>query len=387
MPDRIVEVSREPWVQRLGGALKGVLVGGLLFLLGVPLLWWNEGRAVTTARSLAEGAAAVRSVAADLVDAANDGRLVHLSGVASPHGQVVDPQFGIAVDAIRLRRTVEMYQWREDSRSEERTRAGGGTERVTTTSYSTVWSSSLVDSSDFKSPVEHRNPGAFPVSAAEMTAPRVTVGAFTLSAGLVAGIDRFEPLVPGALPPGAPNGLRLDGAGFYLGLDPPRPQVGDVRVRFAVAGAGPVSVVARQDGSSLGPYPTRAGRQLEMLSPGTVPAAQMLEAAVGRNRTVTWLLRGAGWLLLFVGLATVLRPLAVVADVVPFLGRLARVGVGLVALLVSVPLALLTVAAAWLAYRPLLGGGLLLGAVALVVLAAVLVRRGRRAALPPLPGG
>jgi hypothetical protein len=47
---------------RLISAIKGVLVGVLFFFASFFLLWWNEGRAVQTAKSLREGASTVVSV-------------------------------------------------------------------------------------------------------------------------------------------------------------------------------------------------------------------------------------------------------------------------------------------------------------------------------------
>ena len=63
--DEHVEVTRASWFSRITESIKAVLIGLVLFFAAFPLLWWNEGRAVQTARSLDEGAGKVRSVAAD----------------------------------------------------------------------------------------------------------------------------------------------------------------------------------------------------------------------------------------------------------------------------------------------------------------------------------
>ena len=49
------ETTRQSWFSRIGGAFKGILVGGLLFLVAFPLEFWNEGRAVYRSKTLAEG--------------------------------------------------------------------------------------------------------------------------------------------------------------------------------------------------------------------------------------------------------------------------------------------------------------------------------------------
>ena len=52
----VTETTTESWGIRLGGSIKGIAIGGALFIAGIPLLFWNEGRAVKTAKALEEGA-------------------------------------------------------------------------------------------------------------------------------------------------------------------------------------------------------------------------------------------------------------------------------------------------------------------------------------------
>ena len=72
MADEFSEVSSESWFGRIGNSIKGILFGIILIPISVLLLSWNEGRAVTTAKSLKEGAAAVVSVEAAPIVPAND---------------------------------------------------------------------------------------------------------------------------------------------------------------------------------------------------------------------------------------------------------------------------------------------------------------------------
>jgi len=58
-PDSYTEVTTKGLGSRLGASIKGVLVGVVMVTAAFPVLFWNEGRAVQTAKSLAEGRGAV----------------------------------------------------------------------------------------------------------------------------------------------------------------------------------------------------------------------------------------------------------------------------------------------------------------------------------------
>jgi hypothetical protein len=385
MADSYTEVTSRSWFQRLGGAFSGVLVGLLLFVAAFPLLFWNEGRAVKTYKSLAEGEQLVASVTTGEVDRGNEGRLIHLSGTADTRDTLQDPVFPIALEALRLTRTVSMYQWQEHQRSETRKKLGGGEETVTTYSYERGWAERPIDSGAFRHPEGHQNPGAMPYQGQEQTAQTVTLGAFTLSPGLVAKIHHAEPVPPQPLAAGqtGPGDQRitLTGDGYYVGGDSSAPRVGDVRVSFTAVKAQPVSVVARQSGALLEPYHTSVGRDIALLAAGTVGAQEMFSQAQAENTMLTWVLRLAGFVVMFIGVVLVLKPLPVFADLVPFIGSIVGFGTGLVALAVALPLSLVTIAVAWITYRPLLAIGLLVAAVAVAGFAMTR----RRHAMPPVP--
>jgi hypothetical protein len=121
-----------------------------------------------------------------------------------------------------------------------------------------------------------------------------------------------------------------------------------------------VTVLAAQRGATFDDWRTPTGRTIEQnLEVGAKSAAEMFGALEAGNTFLTWVLRFVGWLLLFIGVSMVVRPLVVVADVLPFLGSLVGAGAGLAGFVIASPLALITVAAGWIAYRPLLGVALL----------------------------
>ena len=71
---------------------------------------------------------------------------------------------------------------------------------------------------------------------------------------------------------------------------------------------------------------------------------------------------------MFFGLSRVLKPLSVLADVLPILGDIIGIGADIVAGIVAAACALLTIGVAWLFYRPLIGIPLVVAGVALIVM-------------------
>ncbi|MCP4657784.1 MAG: hypothetical protein GY856_20445 [bacterium] len=385
MADQYVEVTTESWGKRLGDSIKGILVGVFLVIVGIVLLFWNEGRAVKRTKTLKEGGGAVVSVEAASLDSAHESHLVHFTGEATTAQTLADPEFGRRVQALKLVREVEMYQWVEEVESKEKKKVGGGTETTKTYTYDTKWSSGPVDSDRFKDPEGHSNP-PFEFDDRQWVADTILVGAFTLSAPFTSQLTRSEKIelteedLP-TVPPALAGRLLLDGGSFYLGESPKQPQVGDLQIHFRVVRPAVVTVVGQQQGNQLVPYQTQVGGTITLLEYGTLAAEVMFEKAQSANVLRTWLLRLGGFLMIFIGFAMILRPLSVVADVLPFVGNLVEKGTGLIAFVAACLVSLVTIAVGWIFYRPLLGIGLLVVAVCLVVWLVTLGRK-RKAAAP-----
>tara|TARA_R110002095_G_scaffold203923_1_gene186304 strand:+ start:917 stop:1666 length:750 start_codon:yes stop_codon:yes gene_type:complete len=91
-----------------------------------------------------------------------------------------------------------------------------------------------------------------------------------------------------------------------------------------------------------------------------------------------WSFRIAGWVILFLGLATLFRPLVVLVDKIPLLGNFVGRGITVFAFLSSLSLSLILVSAVWMVARPVIGAILLLAG---VIPLLVLYRTGKRARL------
>ena len=93
---------------------------------------------------------------------------------------------------------------------------------------------------------------------------------------------------------------------------------------------------------------------------GKHTADAMFTSAQESNKMLTWILRVVGFVVMFIGFSLLFKPLSVVADVLPIAGDIVGIGTGIVAFLLAAPLSLITIAVAWIFYRPLIGVPLLI---------------------------
>ncbi len=391
MSDRFTVTTSQSWFSRIAQSIKSVLFGLILFIASFPLLFWNEGRAVKTARSLSEGAGAVVSVSADAVVPTNEGKLVHLASPVTTDGPVADDEIGVEADGVVLRRNVEMFQWIEEKRSETRKKLGGGEETVTTYEYKKDWSDEPVDSSSFQEPGGHENPNGFPLPPEGFVADPVRVGAFVMSdeqIGKLSGeqdlplADDFQPTLPESLADQA----QISQGKIFVGADPASPVIGDFRISYQVIAPQSVSLIGVQTGDTFAPYQAEAGDTVLLVEEGNHTSEAMFKAAQDANKVLGWILRGAGFVAMFLGLFLVFRPIAVLGDIVPLFGSLLGVGVGLFSFLVAAVLSFITIAIAWIFVRPVLGIALLLVAGgALYWLISANRKKRRNPTIPPMP--
>ncbi len=386
--DSYVEVTKKTWTGGIKNAVAGVGIGLILVIGSVAALFWNEGRAVTTARSLAEGRGLVQSVDAARIDAVHDNGLVHLSGQLVIPEDLTDEEFDFTANAVQLVRKVEMYQWRETKETSTRKSADGGEETVTTYSYDRVWNDDRIDSSTFKKAAEHENPSKL-IESLTVSAPTGTIGAFTVDRNTLDKLTASEKLpFPSESVADLEDWLALDkpitvlDGVLRVGDNPSKPVIGDLRITFETVPPSVISVIGRQTGSNIAPYQTAAGDQLMMVDAGTVPPEIMFANAEAENALITWLIRGFGLLFLFIGFRLLMGPVDALVSVIPVFGSLVSLGTGLLAFALTALIGPTTIAIAWIWYRPVLAIGILLVGAAVSAGVWAMGRRKLAAAAP-----
>jgi len=361
MPDTFTETTTRGFFSRLFGSILGIVLGPILIIAAVILLWWNEGRAVQAIVGL--NAAQTQTV--ELTDAtpapANEGKLVHVVGAATATSAVADSDLGVNFpDTVGVARKAEMYQWREKSQSHTSDNLGGSQTTTTTYTYTEEWSDTPIDSSAFHHPEGHVNP-EMPLHSQLFVASDATLGGFSLDSATVGRLELTQSVTPDA-----PDGWTKSGDKLVKGDDPAAPKVGDLRVSYTALPSGTtISVLAQQTHGGFAPFTTPNGYTVHLAAIGNQPTAVMIANQRRAESFLTWILRGVGTLVTVIGLALFLGPISTIASVVPFLGGIVRGAAFFVSLVIGVPLSLVVIALAWIAYRPLIGGGILLVAAAI----------------------
>ena len=360
----LTETTTTGWLSRMGSSLVGVLIGIVLLPCAIFLLSWNEGRAVTAATGLKRGLSTIIEVSADTVNQQNNSKLVYLKGIVNGVTPAIDPWNKLsATGLVRLQRRVEMYQWLERESETTSNNIGGSQTTQRTYTYSLGWAETAVNSAQFKVPAGHQNP-AMPLKSQTFDANPVKIGAFTLDKSLVQDLTNFEAVESLTQ---APAGYRVQGNMLYKGANSDQPALGDVRVTYRAVTAQTYSVAAQQNNSTLTTYQDEKNDyKIALIEPGVVSAQKLFADQASTEKMITWVCRLGGFLLLLIGFNLIMGPLAMLVAFLPFLQGLVGAGTFLVALGLSIPITLVTIAVAWLASRPLLGGSLLLAAAAAV---------------------
>jgi hypothetical protein len=358
----LTETTTTGWLSRMGSSLVGVLIGMILLPCAIFLLSWNEGRAVTAATGLKRGLSSIVEVSADTVNPQNNSKLVYLNGTVSGATPALDPWNKLsATGLLRLQRRVEMYQWLERESETTSNNIGGSQTTQKTYTYSLGWAETAVNSAQFKVPAGHQNP-AMPLKSQTFDANLVKIGAFTLEKSFVQDLTNFEAVETLTQ---APAGYRVQGSVLYKGANPDQPVLGDVRVTYSAIAAQTYSIAAQQNNGTLTTYhDAKNDYKIALIEPGVVSAQKLFADQASTEKLITWACRIGGFLLLLFGFNLIMGPLAMLVAFLPFLQGLVGAGTFFIALGLAIPITLITIAIAWIASRPLLGGAILLVAVA-----------------------
>lgn len=292
------------------GSLVGAFFGLILFLLAFGVIWWNEGKT-----NLADVARNSAPASAEQIDAANEGKLVAVTGSLGAGKPLADADFVEPGDYLALERVAEMYAWQESSASE-----GEGETRK---EYKRDWSDSPADSSKFVNATDHFNP-PMQVKGSEFFADGAQIGSFTVDlANLSLPRKERTPFNNLQLSDNLQGTVKDDF--FYLApAKPDDPKVGDIRIYYnTLASPLNVTLFAQQNGSNLISFPYDKGRNT-FYRAITGDRNQAIATLETENTIFTWAMRVGSFLMMWFGLGIVFSPLVNLLGILPGLRQVGR---------------------------------------------------------------
>ena len=193
MADSVTVSSHHSYWSRVGNSLKAILSGIVLVIVSIILLVWNENNYVQEKKALQEWAAIVQETVIDQINSELEWKEIHISGqTASNAESLKDNTFWIETDDLKLKRTVEMYQWHENESTECHDNYWWSEDCDTTYTYNTQWNEKAIDSSSFNTSKGHENPSTWEYESNEQVKDPITLWVYTLTTVFVNQLSDYK---------------------------------------------------------------------------------------------------------------------------------------------------------------------------------------------------
>lgn len=335
MPDTFTKTTTTGWGTRIGQSIAGVFVGILMFLASFGVLYWNEGRIDLSSIALDATPLDAETMTTDTT---LQGTLVSVTGEVTNTETLGDDMFLKPGPYLRVARNVEMYAWVEETEEETNTNLGGSETTTTTYNYVKEWTDDPKSESELEYPEGHENP-ALTLEGDVATVDKMTVGAYTVD-GTVELTEGEQLTLKDSLL-SLSSGAELGSSAYvFMGTGSlAKPEVGDVRISYTALDQGFTgTVIGELDRSAIVKYTDEDGNSIfRVFNGGRDEAVATLH---DEYTVMMWVFRALGFLMMWLGLTSVIGPLATFLDVLPFLGKttrfLAMVAMFPVALVLSV---------------------------------------------------
>ncbi|HPN88108.1 MAG TPA: TMEM43 family protein [Candidatus Omnitrophota bacterium] len=318
--------------------IDNIFLGVLLIIIGVVSLFYSESKAIQKKDLLQREVNTILTIPIDRVDYRNGGKIVHVSGIIDTKDVLHDASFGVMANAVKLKRDVEMYQWQEYCVTKEKPGEYdefGIVKTETTCRYEKKWSTERILSRYFKDS-SYRNPEVLPFQSRTWVAKNVKIGVFKLWPQLVDKMQDYEPFAILSLdyvqlPRDFRSEKHLVQGALYLGKDPQKSEIGDIRVSYKIIRPFQMmTVIARQAADSLAPFEGQKGEVSSQLLKGSFSPQSLFYPKSIKEKSVwfIWWVRVIVFGMLFAGLHLSLCPLRIISYYIPLLRQFLGVDFG-----------------------------------------------------------
>ena len=342
MPNQFTTTTTTGYGNRIANSFVGVFLGILLFFGSFVVLYWNEGRVDLS--NIAKTAIEINSSSLS-TDPSLNGKLVSTTGIVGSNDNIGDNLFLNSGNFIAVKRTVEMYSWKETKNTTTHNNTGGSSTTNTTYTYSTDWQDSPGDSSTFQYSDGHQNPQK---SLDDFTgyAKNATVGVYSFDPSSVALPTFTEAQL------NSQNTTLSQGATVandsYLFISNSKnstlatPQVGDLRISYFMIVPGfNGTIFGALNGNSINAYVNQNNISLYRLFAGT--RAQGISMLHTEYNVWLWILRAVGFFMMWFGLLFLFGPIVTILDILPIFGGIAGILISLATLPIALILTIVTI--------------------------------------------
>lgn len=335
----------------------GILGGLVLLVIGVCLLWYNEGRTVKATKGIMQAEKEFQKVSSLEIKPENEGKLISTSGnLILPEEELTDQTFNVSIKTAKLVRKVETYQWIESCSTDDNDKE--------TCTYKKDWDDKLIDSSEFKQ-AGHDNPSEAKYEETIFTATPVKVDEFELNSDQIRKLSATEKIT-NLNNIEEKTGLHVNNY-YYTDVKENTPEIGNVRISFYYNNYKQVSVLAVQSGNSFTSYVSKTGYKINEIVEGKHSGEEMLQTLADNNKTWKWILRIAGTFLVIIGLGALISPLQTLANYIPIIGTIFGWVTGIATFLLGLAISLIVIALAWFRYRPVMSVCFIIASVGLYI--------------------
>ncbi|XP_047035160.1 transmembrane protein 43 homolog [Helicoverpa zea] len=363
----------------------------LILFCGVTyFLLWAENQTIQSNLMLEELVSAAESIDVHTGDEAAryEGRVVHIVGPLRILEPISEPDYNIQVQAVKLRKRVQMYQWIEETTEQENFLSEPADESRKTYWYHKDWRDYVVESSLFYIRPGHHNPPSMPMFSETHIAENVKIGWLYLGMDAKRKVNDYYEIWSDSRP--ERSDIKLHSGFYYHGESALEHEIGDLRIHFSYAGREDdiYTAVGVVEGGNLQAYsPTRfpTADPICLLRKGSYSLKQLHDLERRDVNVHTWKYRLVGFVQV-VASAMTLHPDWVTLFlqcqwISSSLRRCTRFWVNLV---LSFSYTLFIIAIPWLVHKPTYGA-IVLGAamVPLLHYSTILTRRDATPEPPP----
>ncbi len=342
MSDIVTKTRNEGFFSRIWNAFKWVVMWFLLFICSFWVLYWNEWRV-----NLAELAKTATHITSETENISQlKGKLVSVSWVLKSDKLIWDTYIK-PWKFLSINRNVEMYSWFETTEEEEYTNLWGSETTTITYEYDKRWTEYPPDHTSFEEPFTHRNPKKMIES--------ITITADDLQ------IENFKLYKDIELPTGTTLTLTKDNTllGTWMQMWENRlfksyknnfsnrdePEIWDIRISYTVLD-NPLenaTVFGKLENETTISQFVREKDDARIYRALKWDRQEAISTLQTEHTIVTWILRMIWFFMMWYWLVTILTPLSVILDVVPFFGTLWEWAIKVFSFVVALILSIITV--------------------------------------------